>query len=217
VQRAVDALPGRVVQVAAAAAPLAATEGVCAADDVIESSEPVDLDPLDLVTSVALGPVALDAHAVPRHAWATNGLQFDAEAGDAASTLFLLRAIELCGIVRSSDRVVVVHLSVLRNLAIDIESLQKHLSLVPLLLPEGAGSQVLALRQAVASAIPERDAFAEQLVAANGQIESLSWNLRRSDSELTRVREEARVLRARVERRLTSRVRRRLGQLVRRL
>lgn len=217
VRRAVDALPGRVVQVAAATAPWAASEGASTADDVVESSEPVDLDPLDLVSSVPLGPVALDAHAVPRHACATNGLRFDAEAGDAASTLFLVCAIELCGVVRSGDRVVVVHPSVLRNLAIDIESLQKHLSLAPLLLPEGAGSQVLALREAVTSAIPERDAFAEQLVAANGQIQSLSWNLRHRDGELTRVREEARVLRARVERRLTNRVRRRLGDLLRRV
>jgi SAM-dependent methyltransferase len=220
IQRAAEALPGRVVQLGAVVAPSEAWgddyENVVL-DDVVEQLEPIDLDPLDLVGSSPFGSVSLEAHAVPRQVWATNGLRFDPDAGDASPTLFLLRAIELCGIVRSGERVVAVHPSVPRSLAGDIETLQKHLSLAPMVVPEGAGAQLLALRQAVASVIPERDALVDQLATAHDQIETLSWHLRHRDDELTQVSEEARVMRSRVMRRLTSRARRRLGTLLRRI
>jgi hypothetical protein len=209
VHRAVDALPGRVVQLSLATTPAAVGDSASEID--IEALEPVDLDPLELVGSKPLGSVALDAYAVPRHVWATNGLRFDSDAGDAGSTLFVLRAVELCGIVRSRDRVGAVDPSVPRALAIDLDMLQKQLSLAPLVVPEGAGAQLLALRQAVASDLPE------QLAAAHAQVASLSWNLRRRDVELAEEREAARALRARHERRLTTRVRRQLGRLARRV
>ena len=48
------------------------------------------------------------------------------------------------------------------------------LSLSPLLLPEGAGSQLLALRDDVTRVVPERDGLVEQLGAARQQAETLS-------------------------------------------
>lgn len=223
VQHAVEALPGRVVQVGASAAPVAVTDELAdidAAIEALDTIEPVELDPLDLVTGAPFGAVALGAHAVPRHAWATNGLRFDAgdaDDGEAAPTLFLLRAVELCGIVRSGERVLVLHPAAVHELATDVESLQKHLSLSPLIVPEGAGSQVLALRQTVSTELPQRHALAEQLATARDQIASLSWHLRQRDVELEQAAGEARALREAAERRVTTRARRKLGAAIRRI
>ncbi len=211
VQQAVDALPGRVVQVRAATASPREPAGAGG-----PAHQPVDLDPLDLASRVPWGDVVLDAHAVPRHVCLSNGLRFDPDAADGAASLFLLRAIEMCGIVRPDDCAVVVHPSVPRNLATDLVVLQKHLSLSPLLLPEGAGSQLLALRDDVTRVVPERDGLVEQLGAARQQAETLSRLLRDSDAQLTRERDESRSLRARYEHRLTARLRHRLGRLLRR-
>jgi hypothetical protein len=206
----VEAMPGRVVQLGVRSASQADLAGVAEIDDVVGKLEAVPLDPLDLVTGAPFGPVALDGHAVPRQAWAVDGLHFTDHADEAAQTLFLLDAIELCGIVRSSEPVAVVHPSALRDLSADLDFLHKHLSLHPLVVPEGAGPQLLAFRQAMATVVPERDALAHELAAVRDQVGTLSLHLRSRDAELAQLREAW-------ERRLVIRARRKLGALKRRL
>jgi hypothetical protein len=112
--------------------------------------------------------------------------------------------------VRSSEPVTVVHPSVLHDVGSDLDSLQKHLSLHPMVVPEGAGSQLVAFRHTVATVVPERDALAEELSAIRDQVGTLTQHLRSRDAELTE-------LRAVWERRLYIRARRKLGVLKRRL
>ena len=165
VRQAVDVLPGQVVQVGAVAAPIAATAGVADLDDGATTFERVALDPVDLVTAAPFGPAPLGAHAIPRQAVVANGLRFDPDAGDTIDTLFLITAVELCGIVRSTEPAVVLHPATLRSLALDVEPIQKRLGLTPMVIPEGAGPMLLALRSAAGSAVPERDALIEQVAA----------------------------------------------------
>ena len=214
VRQAVDVLPGQVVQVGAVAASTAATTGVADVDELVPTFERVALDPLDLVSVAPFGPAPLGAHAIPRQAFAANGLRFDAEAGDTIDTLFLLGAVELCGIVRSSEPAVVLHPAGLHSLSLDVESLQKRLGLTPMVIPEGAGPMLLALRVAAGSAVPERDALAEQVSALRDQVASLAWHLRVREEELEQARAEAASLRHAVERNIGIRARRKIGEVL---
>lgn len=180
----VDALPGRVVQLGARMASLTGTDDVESVDELVDRLEPVELDPLDLVSTAPFGAVTLDAHAIPRQAWASNGLRFHTGDVDAGPTLFLLRAVELCGMGRTSEVVTVVHPGVVRDVGDDIEVIGKHLSAQPMVLPEGAGSQLFAHRQALATLIPERDALVRELTALRDQVESLSSHLRDRDGRI---------------------------------
>lgn len=208
VRQAVEAMPTRVVQVGLAAAPLAATEGVEDVTDRLDSFEPIDLDPLDLVTGAPFGSVALDAHAIPRHAWAVDGLRFEANGDDAADTLLILQAVEMCGMVRPEGRVAVVHPSVLREVSADIGFVQKHLGSRPLVVPEGAGWQIFALRQAVATTLPEMDALRQDLAAARDQVTALTLYVQHREAEVWGRRRLYRAAR---------RMRRELGSVGRRL
>ena len=61
---------------------------------------------------------------------------------------------------------------------------------------------LLALRSAAGSAVPERDALAEQVAALRDQVASLSWHLRLRDEELEQLRTEATALREAADRHL---------------
>ena len=215
IRDAVEELPGRVVQHGAAAAP-AATLAECRSvpfADVAAGREPLALEPLDLATTVPFGTLVLAAHAVPREACATNGLRFEAGDAEAAATLFLVRGVEMCGIVRTSDCLAVVdEESGLRDLAKDVEFVSAELDRTPVVLPEGAGSQLLYLRSIVAALVPQRDELVAQVDALNDQVKVLSNLVRTRDAELTRASAEARSPHSALARGV-----RRLGRALRRL
>jgi 2-polyprenyl-3-methyl-5-hydroxy-6-metoxy-1,4-benzoquinol methylase len=219
VRDAVDSLPGRVVQHGAAAAPAATlaerSRGAFAA--VTADREPLRLEPLDLATTVPFGPLVLAAHAVPREACATNGLRFHPGDPEAAASLFLLRAVEMCGIVRISDCLAVVDEGAVRDLAKDVEFVSADLDRAPLVLPEGGGSQLLHMRTMIAALVPQRDELVAQIEELNEQVKVLSNLVRNRDAELTQTSAEARSLRSAVNRRVTTRVKRRLGGALRKL
>lgn len=211
VRTLVEALPSRVVQVGARTGPLAVLDDVTSVDDVADRLEPVALDPLDLVTSVAFGDVALDAYAIPRQLWAASGAGFVSDAGESAVTLFLLTAIEACGIVRTAEPVTVIHRGGLRNVADDVDPLGKRLGLQPLVIPEGAGSQLLAHRRELAALLPDRNALANELAAVRDQVESLSTQLHERERRLA----EAEATLESLSKLPTVRLRRKLGAIKR--
>jgi hypothetical protein len=83
-----------------------------------------------------------------------------------------------------------------------------------MVIPEGAGPMLLALRSAAGSAVPERDALAEQVAALRDQVASLSWHLRLRDEELEQLRTEATALREAADRHLGTRARRKIGEVI---
>jgi len=216
VRDAIEDLPGRVVQLGAAAAPAATLverRSVPFAD-VVAGREPLALEPLDLATTVPFGVLVLAAHAVPREACATNGLRFRAGDPEAAAALFLVRAVEMCGIVRTSACVAVVDEEAgVRDLAKDVEFVSAELDRMPVVLPEGAGSQLFYLRSIVAALVPQRDELIAQIDALNDQVKVLANLVRTRDAELTQASAEARSPHSA----LTRRVRRRVGRALRRI
>jgi SAM-dependent methyltransferase len=219
VKAAADALPGRVVQSGAAAAPAAALAGRRddGFDAVRAEVEPLALEPLDLATTVAFGPLVVGAHAVPREACATDGLRFHPGDPEAAASLFLMRAVEMCGIVRTSECVTVVDESTVRDLAKDVEFVGADLDRTPMILPEGGGSQLLAMRTMIAALLPQRDELAARIEALTDQVTALSSLVRQRDADLSSASAEARSLRSRINRRVTTRVKRKLGRTLRRI
>lgn len=209
----VDALPARVVQVGACSAPLDDLASPGPVEERLASFEAVALDPLDLVGTTPLGAVALDAYAVPRQVWIASGFGFAADAAEAGSVLFLLSAVEMCGIVRSADPVVAVHPAVVRSLVACGDEIGKHLGQHPMVLPEGAGALLLPHRSALATALPERDALAAELGAVRDQVRWLTEQLRDRDARLA---EHHRAL-MEVERLPGMRLRRKMGAVKRRL
>jgi len=219
VREAAAALPSRVVQTGAAAAPasaLAKRRGD-AFDAVAADHEQLVLEPLDLATSVPFGPLVLAAHAVPREACATDGLRFAPGDPDASASLFLMRAVEMCGIVRSDDCVTIVDDASVRDLAKDVDFVAADLGGAPMVLPDGAGSQVLAMRSTISALVLQRDELTSRIEALTDQVTALSGLVRQRDAELSSASAEARSLASRTNRRVTSRVKRRLARFLRRI
>jgi hypothetical protein len=219
VRDAVESLPGRVVQHGAAAAPAATLAELRPVpfETVTADREQLRLEPLDLATTVPFGPLVLSAHAVPRELCATNGLRFHPDDPEAAASLFLVRAVEMCGIVRIDDCLTVVDEAAVRDLAKDVEFVSADLDRTPLVLPEGGGSQLLHMRTLIAALLPQRDELAAQIDDLHEQVKVLSNLVRTRDAELTRTSAEARSLSSAVNRRVTTRIKRRLGGALRRL
>jgi SAM-dependent methyltransferase len=219
VRQAAAALPSRVVQSGVAAAPataLAKRRGD-AFDAVAADHDQLALEPLDLATTVPFGPLVLAAHAVPREACASDGLRFGPGDADAAASLFLMRAVEMCGIVRSGACVTIVDDARVRDLAKDVDFVSADLGRVPMVLPEGAGPQLLAMRTAITALALQRDEQTARIEALADQVTSLSGLVRLRDAELSSASAEARSLAWRVNRRVTSRVKRRLARSLRRI
>ena len=219
VRQAAAALPSRVVQSGVAAAPattLAKRRGD-AFDAVAADHDQLALEPLDLATTVPFGPLVLAAHAVPREACASDGLRFGPGDADAAASLFLMRAVEMCGIVRSGACVTIVDDARVRDLGKDVDFVSADLGRVPMVLPEGAGPQLLAMRTAITALARQRDEQTARIEALADQVTSLSGLVRLRDAELSSASAEARSLAWRVNRRVTSRVKRRLARSLRRI
>jgi hypothetical protein len=161
--------------------------------------------------------VVLAAHAVPREACATGGLHFQPGDPEAAASLFLVRAVELCGIVRSASCVAVVDEATVRDLAKDVEFVAADLDRTPMVLPDGAGSQMLAMRSAIAALVPQRDELNARIEALTDQVTALSGLVRQRDAELSSASAEARSLAYRISRRTTTRIKRKLGRFLRRV
>jgi hypothetical protein len=215
---AVDALPARVVQVSVAGSDAEGLTRAASADfaTAAAAAEPLAIDMLDLVGMGALGPVPLDAHAVPREAWRTNGLAF-VDDDDPATLLFLVRAVEMCGIVRTSERLVVVDRDAVDLAGDHIDEVAKHLDHTPTVLPEGAASQIYSLRAAHESESAARAALEVRLAELEDQVRSLSALLRQRDAETGEAIAEAESLRSTVERSAILRARRRISRVLRRI
>ena len=163
------------------------------------------------------GPLVLAAHAVPRELCATNGLRFHPGDPEAAASLFLMRAVELCGIVRVDDCLTVVDEAAVRDLAKDVEFVSADLDGTPMILPEGAGSQLLYMRTMIAALVAQRVELVAQIEELNEQVEVLSNLVRTRDEALTRTSAEARSRRSAFNRRVTTWVKRRVAGALRKL
>ncbi len=177
---------------------------------------PLRLEPLDIVGVTPFGPVVLDAHAVPRRACRTNGLRFTAD-DPTGHALFLLRAMEMCGIVRTDEQLCAIAENTGVDLATQIDLVAKDLDQMPMVIPEGAASQLLALRATFLSETAQRAELADLLADAELRIATLTDLLRERERELIRAREEADAPRTAGLRRLVRRGKRRLGRALRRL
>ena len=212
IRETADLLPARVVQ---AAAFQHASAGPSTFEDLAATATTVDIDPLDLVSARPFGSVVLAAHAVPREACATTGLRFASSSGSGSVALFLLRAVELCGIVRSDREVIAVEAGAVRDLAANLLYLQEELGRTPMVIPEGAASYALYLRQLLSSVLPERDRLAAQLEATNEQVGALTSLIRQRENEVAKAIAESEAVRVARERRLSAKLRRRVGRLAR--
>jgi hypothetical protein len=131
--------------------------------------------------------------------------------------LFLLRAVELCGIARFDRGLCAVEPGAVRELAADLLFLQEELGGDSLVLPEGAGSQLLHLRELLGLCMAERDQLAQRLAAADEQVGALSAIVRQHESDMAAGRAGARARPADHEHRLSTKARRRIGRLARRI
>ncbi len=211
VAAAVEALPARLVQVTAGAgdaADLAAARDRTGAEAVADA-DPLRLEPLDLVGTTPFGTVVLDAHAAPRRAFRTNGLRFTAD-DPAGQALFLLRAIEMCGIVRTDERLCAVPADAGIDLAAQIDLVVKELDQAPMVIAEGAASQLFTLRATFLSETAQRADLAEQLAGAEQRIATLTDLLHEKEQELVQAQREADGPRGGL-RKLAGRAKRRLG------
>jgi 2-polyprenyl-3-methyl-5-hydroxy-6-metoxy-1,4-benzoquinol methylase len=218
IHRLAEAMPGRVVQTGAYLVEHNLQgDGERAYGELVGGLSTLDLDPLDLVNTRPFGSVVLAAHAVPREACATTGLRFSPDPRLGSATLFLLRCIELCGIARTSEPVSAVEPRAVRTVADDLAYLRDALGEAPMVLPEGAGSQVLHMRELIVALVAERDELAARVAAANGQIGALSALVRQRQGDLERLATELEALRAANGQFISARVRRQIGKVARRI
>jgi SAM-dependent methyltransferase len=220
IRQGAEALPARVVQTSAyQLSGRSGADPVPSApyDELVDGLSTVDLDPLDLVTTRPFGSVVLAAHAVPRAACTVTGLRFAAAAGFGPASLFLLRAVELCGIARFDRGLCAVEPGAVRELAADLLYLRDELGRDSLVLPEGAGSQLLHLREAFGLCVAEREQLAVRLAAADQQVGALSALVRQHENEVASGRASTKAQQAGHEHRLSTKVRRRIGRFARRI
>jgi 2-polyprenyl-3-methyl-5-hydroxy-6-metoxy-1,4-benzoquinol methylase len=213
-RRITEAMPSRVAQVGAVQIEHPRPGGeVRSYPHLVESATPVDLDPLDLVTAQPFGSVVLAAHAVPREACVTTGVRFPPEPRPGSATLFLLRCIELCGIVRSPEPVTAVEPVAVRAVADDLRYLRDGLGAAPLVIPPGAASSLLQMRDDLTVVVSKRDDLAAQLAAVQDQLGSLQALLLQRQEEIARLAADVDARRSI----LTRRLRRRLARIARRI
>lgn len=145
-------------------------------DELAAAGAAVDPDGFDLLRSGPLGRTALGAYAVPAAVCATVGLRFVAYHGDAAPTLFVARAAELCGLRGVGDVQLLTTPERARDGAADFEAVCHRLGETPYVLGDGGFARLAALRrEAVGAAERER---------------VLTEELRRADAELAEARAE---------------------------
>ena len=172
VRQAVDVLPGQVVQVGALAAP--DRHGRRDLDDAVASLERVALDPLDLVTAAPFGPAPLAPTPSPARRWRPTAAVRPRRRRDDrhAVPAHRGRAVRHRPLDRAGGRPAPGDAAQpgARPRA-DPEAAGPHADGDP----RGAGPMLLALRSA-GSAVPERDALAEQVAALRDQVASLSWH-----------------------------------------
>jgi SAM-dependent methyltransferase len=215
IHRIAEEAPARVVQLGVHVIENAQADAQRSYSALVDGRPQVDLDPLDLVNLRPFGSVVLAAHAVPREASITTGVRFPSEPRIGSASLFLIRCVELCGIARTSEPMSAVEVGAVRPLADDLGYLKEELGRDTLVLPAGAASQLLLLRETFAGVVPERDELADRLAAANDQLGAVSALLVQRQDELVRLTSRVNALQAAQDRRLGTRLRRHLGRLAR--
>jgi hypothetical protein len=73
------------------------------------------------------------------------------------------------------------------------------------------------MRTMIAALLPQRDELAARIEALTDQVTALSSLVRQRDADLSSASAEARSLRSRINRRVTTRVKRKLGRTLRRI
>ncbi len=145
-----EPLSGRVLKAGAVSVPerrLAST----AAAELIEAGRPLRVNALDLLAQERLGPTVPAAYAVPLDAVRAAGLRFEAAHGDAAMTVFLTRAAEVCGVL-AIDAVTVASASgAFDDAESELAAVAESLDRAPIILPARSASRILKLRRAAAA------------------------------------------------------------------
>jgi hypothetical protein len=111
--------------------------------------EPLPPNHLDLLHHGRPGPVVLAAFAVPIEAARTAGLRFESERGEAATSLFLHRAAELCGVVPVEVATVAASTGAMRDGEADLAAVAAALDERPLIMPAASASRIVELRRAL--------------------------------------------------------------------
>jgi SAM-dependent methyltransferase len=156
---------------------------------VVDGCDPVRPDGFDLL-SPELGTTALAAYAVPAALLGRGGLRFDPAVGDAATTAFVARAVELCGLRGVSDLQVAVERESARDGELDLAALRDHLSRGPYLFDGGGFARLVELRDHVrrARAAEERaGALAEELERERARRAGVEADLRDARAHLDAV------------------------------
>lgn len=130
---------------AAAVAPRRLASG--SADDLAATGKTFPLSPIDLLHPNRPKPTILSAYAIPLAAVRTAGLRFEPRHAEAATAVFLNRAVELCGIVPVPSRTVVVSRDMRHEAEADLDSVASALDDGPLVLPPGSASRLVELQR----------------------------------------------------------------------
>ena len=117
-------------------------------DALVRGRAAIRPDGFDLL-SPTLGATALAAYAVPSSVLGRGGLRFDAGVGDAATTAFVARAVELCGLRGVGDLQVAVERDSARDGELDLPALRDHLARGPYLFDGGGFARLVELRDHV--------------------------------------------------------------------
>lgn len=124
---------------------------------------PVEPDGFDLLRPGVIGRTALAAYAVPAAVCATVGLRFQEVHSEAAPTLFVARAAELCGLHGVGDLQVITDLAHARDGQLDFEALCHRLGETSYLFSPGGVARLADMRSRVSRAT-QRQAHLEDEV-----------------------------------------------------
>jgi SAM-dependent methyltransferase len=136
-------------------------------DVLVEEGAAVDPDGFDLLRAGPLGRTALGAYAVPAAVCATVGLRFLDYHGEAAPTLFVARAAELCGLRGVGDVQLLTTPERARDGAADFEAVCHRLGELPYVLGDGGVARMAALRRQASGAAERERLLTEELRRAD--------------------------------------------------
>jgi hypothetical protein len=133
---------------------------------------PLEPDGFDPLRSGELGHTVLAAYAVPRSVCETLGLRFDEHDADAETTVFVARAVELCGQRAIGDLQVVVPTTDARMAVDDLPALQEQLGPHAFLLPPGGLPKAVIQRDTLGRALAAERALRDEVASLRPRLEA---------------------------------------------
>lgn len=153
-------------------------------DVVAERADQVTLDGFDPLSPMPDRTTVLAAYAVPRSACTTTGVRFDPALGEATTTGFVARAVELCTKRDIGDLQVVVDESNARPAAADVIALSDVLGTQSFVLPPGGLARAFAHQLEYEEARRRADELRHELEEARGELQAVEVERERLAREL---------------------------------